>query len=102
MNVFLLGIVDVVNDTLHGHLYHEGQGKKGGNNVASLIMKTLIYLQWIQDEKTAADENQELNIVFDNCPGQNKNNMVIRMVPYLVEMGMFVKVNFIFFNCWSY
>ncbi len=30
-----------------------------------------------------------LNVVFDNCSGQNKNNMVLRLVPYLVEMGYF-------------
>ena len=38
----------------------------------------------------------ELNIVFDNLSGQNKNNMVIRLIPYLIEMGYFKKVNFIF------
>ena len=25
--------------------------------------------------------DHELNVVFDNCPGQNKNNTVIRLVP---------------------
>ena len=70
LNIFLLGVVNVVNDHLHAHLYHEGEGKKGGNNVSSLIMKTLIHLRWIEDEKTpACDGSQELNIVFDNCPG---------------------------------
>ena len=28
LNVFLLGVVDVVDDTLHAHLYHEGQAKE--------------------------------------------------------------------------
>ena len=38
----------------------------------------------------------ELNIVFDNCPGQNKNNCVLRLVPFLVELGYFDKVQFSF------
>ena len=33
---------------------------------------------------------------FDNCPGQNKNNHVLRFVPYLVEMGAFQTVTFTF------
>jgi hypothetical protein len=33
---------------------------------------------------------------MDNCSGQNKNQMVLRLVPYLVEVGHFSKVNFIF------
>ena len=28
----------------------------------------------------------ELTIVFDNCSGENKNNTVLKMVSYLVEM----------------
>ena len=87
-----LGIVDCVDDTLTAHVYHEGEGKKGGSNVASLIMKTLNLLGYISE--TSNDD--ELNIIFDNCPGQNKNNMVLRLVPYLVEMKIFRKVNFIF------
>ena len=84
-----LGIVDCKHDKLHVHVYHEGQGKKGGNNVASLIVKTLKMFDWI-------DKDFHLNIIFDNCPGQNKNNIVLRLVPYFVETGMFKKVDFIF------
>ena len=38
----------------------------------------------------------ELNIVFDNCSGQNKNNTVLKYLLYLTELGYFKKVNFIF------
>ena len=51
----------------------------------------------IEDERTPGiGVDHELNIVFDNCGGQNKNNMVLRLVCYLVDMGFFSKVNFIF------
>ena len=32
---------------------------------------------------------KELNIIMDNCAGQNKNRMVIRTAPYLIESGLF-------------
>ena len=96
LNYNTLGCVDPSEeggDRLYAHVYHEGQGKKGGNNVASLIMKQLKYLGLLDRSK---GKGKELNIVFDNCPGQNKNNFVLRLVPYLVEMGYFEEVNFIF------
>ena len=47
LSIYNLGIVDhahiydngEVNEHLHVHDYHEGIGKKGSNNVSSLIMK---------------------------------------------------------------
>jgi hypothetical protein len=49
LTVFNLGVVNHahayndgrVSKHMHAHLYHEGVGKKGVNNVASLIIKTL-------------------------------------------------------------
>ncbi len=49
LTVFNLGVVNHahtyndgrVSEHMHAHLYHEGVGKKGTNNVASLILKTL-------------------------------------------------------------
>jgi hypothetical protein len=41
--------------------------------------------------------HKELNdIIMDNCGGQNKNNHVILLAPYLVEMGFFETANIIF------
>jgi hypothetical protein len=51
-------------------MYNKGVGKKGANNVASLIMKTLRELQLLGEDSVGG----ELNIIFDNCSGQNKNN----------------------------
>jgi hypothetical protein len=73
-------------------MYHEGIGKKGGMNVALLIVKTL------QDMNILREDNpgRELNIIFDNCSGQNKNNTVLKLALWLKEMGYFKQVNFIF------
>jgi hypothetical protein len=98
LTIYLFGVVDTSNnDHLIGHIFREGDGKKGGNSVASLLIKTLRYLNIIQED----DEGQpiiggELNIFFDNCTGQNKNNYVLWLVPYLVEAGYFTTVNFNF------
>jgi hypothetical protein len=95
LNVFNLGCVDVSHpdgEHLYCHIYKEGDGKKGGDNVASLLMKTLRHLNLLQE----GCRGKELNVVFDNCPGQNKNHHVLWLVPYLVEMGYFETVNFIF------
>ncbi len=60
--------------------------------MALLIVKTL------QDMNILREDNpgRELNIIFDNCSGQNKNNTVLKLALWLKEMGYFKQVNFIF------
>jgi hypothetical protein len=74
------------------HVYHEGIGKKGANNVASLIVETLRKLNLLRENSVGG----ELNIIFDNCLGQNKNNAVIRLAGWLNAMNYFKEVNFLF------
>jgi hypothetical protein len=89
----LFGIVDCNSEkeVLHAYSYGEEQGGKGGNNVASLLMKHLEDCGFLDDTTRKA-----LNIVMDKCAGQNKNNYVLRLAPYLVEKGYFEQVHFIF------
>jgi hypothetical protein len=89
----LFGIVDCnsAKEVLHAYGYGEEHGGKGGNNVASLLMKHLFDRGLLDGIK-----RKTLNVVMDNCGGQNKNNYVLRLAPYLVEMGYFEEVNFIF------
>jgi hypothetical protein len=60
--------------------------------VASLIVKTLRQLNLLRDDSAGG----ELNIIFDNCSGQNKNNTVLRLAAWLKQMGYFKKVKFVF------
>jgi hypothetical protein len=93
LGVYCFGMVDPSTvDKLFAHLYTEGQGQKGGNNVASLIMKMLKHINLLNEDKAG----RELSIVMDNCGGQNKNRMVLRLALYLVEAGYFETVNLIF------
>ena len=93
INVF--GIVDcsIFGGKLSAHVYHEGVGKKGGNNVASMLVKEFKRLSIMQENKTG----KELTIIMDNCAGQNKNRMVLRLANYLVEANYFEKVSFVFY-----
>jgi len=100
LSVYNLGMVDHahvcddgrVTEHLHCHVYHEGVGKKGASNVASLIVKTLRALNLLREEEVGG----ELNIVFDNCSGQNKNNTVLKLAAWLMAMSYFKSVHFIF------
>ena len=100
MTVNNLGMVDhahkypngQVGEHMHCHVYTDDIGKKATNNVASLIMKTLRGLNLLKKDTIG----RELNIIFDNCCGQNKNNTVLRLVAWLAQLGHFHEVNFIF------
>jgi hypothetical protein len=52
-------------------VYHEGVGSKGGNNVCSLIHKTLEMMGLLQEN----DSGLELNIVFDNSAAKTKTTL---------------------------
>jgi hypothetical protein len=100
MSVYNLGVVDhahVYNDGwvsehLHCHVYTKGISKKGENNVALLIMKTLQKLDILCKDSVGG----ELNIIFDNCSGQNKNNTVLKLPSWLMAVGYFKEIHFIF------
>ena len=96
LNVFIFGICDHATEILSAYVYQEGEGKKGGNNVTSLLYKK------IEDEGMIGfAENDgpgyELCLVFDNCgAGQNKNRMVLRFAQYLIDIKIFQKVEIVF------
>ena len=100
LSVYNLGVVNHAHvygdgrvcEHMHCHVYHEGIGKKGANNVASLIVKTLWEINLLHENSVGG----ELNIIFDNCSGQNINNTVLKLAAWLKATGYFKTVNFIF------
>jgi hypothetical protein len=92
MSCYCFGMVDCSTTRLAAMLYTEDVAKKGGNNVASLVWANLKRLG-IMD---AVEPIKELNIVMDNCGGQNKNRMVLRMLHYLVKKKVAVDARIIF------
>ena len=77
---------------LKAYIYHEGQAAKGGNVVASLLFKYLTE-QFFDKDK---GPRKEITIIMDNCAGQNKNRMVLRLIILLVELGYYKRVNCLF------
>ena len=92
LSIYCFGICDAVTSHLSAFVYDESEGGKGGNNVASLL------LQYVREN--FVDSNlgpmMELNVIMDNCAGQNKNRMVIRMASYMLELRYFRRINLIF------
>ena len=62
------------------HVYDEGQGNKGGSNVASILIKELQEKNLLRDD----EPGKEITIIMDNCYVQNKNNLVLRLALFLV------------------
>jgi hypothetical protein len=93
VNVF--GCTDLTSKPtqMQAYGYTEAEGNKGSNNVASLLMKVLQDFGWLKRGTTG----KLLSIVMDNCGGQNKNNNVLRLALYLVELKYFHRVEFIFY-----
>ncbi|XP_030751408.1 uncharacterized protein LOC115878937 [Sitophilus oryzae] len=75
-----------VGDTNKGlmHLWHEGITGRGGNEIASCVLKTLL---------SGFTKKQKLVVWSDNCVGQNKNKMLLFLWIYLVTKGYFQEIN---------
>lgn len=83
VNVF--NVHDLLSRKSLFYVYHEGDAKKGPNEVCTFIMKYI-------------DENipttvKHLHIFSDGCGGQNKNNTVTRFLLALVDSGRFQSIN---------
>ena len=92
------GVVDYCVEVLDAYIYTEAEGKKGGNNVVSLLHKSL-EKKGVFTEAANKGAGKRLTMVFDNCGGQNKNRMVLRYAMYLVEKGIYNIVELVFLVC---
>ena len=73
LSIFCFGVCNAINNELTAYIYNESEGAKGGNNVASLVIDYVKH-NFVHDDKVPM---KELNIIMENCTGQNKNRMVI-------------------------
>jgi hypothetical protein len=95
LSIDLFGIVDISRTTnnLNCYVYREFTGNKGSNKVSLLLMQDLHDKFWIRK----GSPGKSLMIALDNCRGQNKSNVVLRLAPYLVDMDYFLKFEFAFY-----
>jgi hypothetical protein len=103
LNVYCFGIVDCSQEPskLYAYNYTEDIGKKGGNNVSSLLWMRLKESNLVPRSYDIANSFEhkpihEMNFVFDNCGGQNKNRMVLRLLFFLVKLKVCTIANAIF------
>lgn len=115
VNLYIFGLVDVSlkEKKCKGFTYLESMGEKGGRNVASFILSYL-YEKSVSIHPIITDlyrndrildtsillpsdcKCHELNVIMDNCGGQNKNNTVIRLALLLTFLQTFKTVNILF------
>ena len=96
----MFGIVSThtEKDSLLCQYFKEGDGAKGGNNVASMLWNKFKLCGFVNDSESKGPLG-EYNLVMDNCGGQNKNRMVIRLFLMMAELKIFKKVNLICLVC---
>jgi hypothetical protein len=76
------------------YVYLEEKGRKGTNNIASMLYNFLDKEQILKDKELGAS----LIILADNCSGHNKNNNTFLRLPlWLVERAFFLEVKAVFF-----
>ena len=97
LTVFVFGVnddsrPDGTSDQMNAYIWTEGDGKRGANNIASCLLKDYRARGFLSDGKNEGS----LNIIADNCGGQNKNEDVIRFHMWLVEASWFSEINIIF------
>eukprot|EP00977_Amphora_coffeiformis_P002610 scaffold490_cov186-Amphora_coffeaeformis.AAC.1 len=95
LSVYCFGTADggAERPSMRAYVYDEGVAKKGGDNVSSLLYRDLKDRGWIDKEQ---GPREELTVIMDNCGGQNKNRMVLRMFGLLHEIGLYKKINICF------
>ena len=95
--LYCLGIVDASSNKLFAYVYPESVSGRGSNNVCSCLYHYLInYVTNNHNSFAHRRPLKKLNLIMDNCGGQNKNNNVIRMCGWLMEAGFFEEVRITF------
>ena len=72
---------------MHGYLHHEGEGKKGAVDVASVVMNHMQTCLIPADfnPRNASNLTNKIIFVADNCAGEKKTNTVARLANLLVR-----------------
>lgn len=77
VNVLNFTIYDIKTNEVSCCVWHEGEGKRGSNEIASCVLRYLYNLK---------DDIDKLDVILysDNCGGQQKNRFLISMYLYAV------------------
>eukprot|EP00835_Amoeboradix_gromovi_P000832 NODE_31_length_32452_cov_0.352672.p12 type:complete len:322 gc:universal NODE_31_length_32452_cov_0.352672:22470-23435(+) len=80
LNVSLFGIHNESIKKQVNYVYREDEGKKGSNNVASMLVDYIYRL--------SNDARKNLVLFADNCVGQNKNNTIVKLLCWFCVSGV--------------
>lgn len=82
VNVLNFTIYDIKTNEVSCFMWHEGEAKRGSNEIASCVLRYLYNLK----EKMKEDDVEGLDVILysDNCGGQQKNRYLISMYLYAV------------------
>ncbi|RUS86935.1 hypothetical protein EGW08_005340 [Elysia chlorotica] len=89
LSAFTFNIHNLGTDEVHLFTYDETVGKKGSNEVASMLLHFCTEL--------LSPDIQKLELFCDSCPGQNKNWTILRFCHFLVHIKKrfsYVKLSF--------
>lgn len=86
--VYCFGIHNMKTQKSKFYMYHEGEGKKGVNEVCSMLHKYIT--------SSIPESVDTLYLISDGCPGQNKNHTILRFALALVNSGRFKEVTHFF------
>ncbi|PSN43920.1 hypothetical protein C0J52_03660 [Blattella germanica] len=82
VNVFCITNIKTNKSSLY--IYHEGNGRKGPDEVCSFLNDYL--------KHNVPNNITELRLFSDNCSGQNKNQTLCRYLLFLTDRGRFNKI----------
>jgi hypothetical protein len=68
------------------HFYHEGQDKRGPNEIRCLL------LDYITNHISETTKELNFFLISDSCPCQNRNHTVVRFFANLAANGIFTKI----------
>ena len=95
LTVLLFGVVDNATedgfDRMNAYIWREFEGDRGANNIASCLLLDLKGRGWFNTPNYS-----DLTYIADNCGGQNKNKVVVRLLMWLVENRVFPRVRIFF------
>eukprot|EP00957_Ditylum_brightwellii_P201439 15325650-Ditylum_brightwellii.AAC.1 len=96
--VYLFGVVDNGRENgynlMNAYLWREQDGGRGANNICSCLLNDFRNRGWM--ERLNCPHYGDLTIITDNCSGQNTNWHVVRLLMWLVEIGLFKRITLSF------
>lgn len=87
LSVYVFCIHDIKKNKAKLYVYHEGQAKKGPDEVCSFLSDFL---------SDVPDSVKNLHVYSDNCGGQNKNHTLMRYLLSLTDSGRFENITYFF------